>query len=82
MKGIKLNLTVKYTVGVTMTVPDEVFESLRYMEEKWPHGFDSLHVDHKCDDAMEFLADNISEVDACEWEYRIDDLEEIKDDGE
>lgn len=82
MKGIKLELTVKYTAGVTMTVSDEVFESLQHMEARWPDGFDTLHIDHKCDAAMDFLADNISERDACEWEYEINDLEEINDDDQ
>ena len=81
MKGIKLSLTVKYTAGVTMTVSDEVFESLQHMEERWPDGFDTLHIDHRCDAAMDFFADNISEKDAFEWEYEINDLEEIEEDG-
>lgn len=82
MKGIRLNITVKYTVDVTMTVSDEVFESLQHMVTKWPDGFDTLHIDHKCDAAMDFLADNIREEDACEWEYEINDLEEIKDEAQ
>lgn len=81
MKGIRLNITVKYTAGVTMTVSDEVFESLQHMEARWPNGFDTLHIDHKCDAAMDFLADNFSEEDACEWEYEINELEEIEEDG-
>ncbi len=81
MKNIKLNITVKYTVGVTMTVSDEVFGSLQHMEERWPYGFDSSHIDHECDAAMDLLTDNISEEDACEWEYDIIELEEIEDHG-
>ena len=81
MKDIKLVVTVEYRVEVAQTVSDEVFESLQHMESKWPDGFDTLHIDHKCDAAMDFLADNISEKDACEWEYEIDDLEEIEEDG-
>lgn len=82
MKGIRLNITVKYTAGVTMTVSDEVFESLQHMEARWPYGFNTLNFDDECDAAMDFLADNISEGDACEWEYEIIDLEEINDDGQ
>ena len=38
MKDIKLNITVKYTVRVTMSVPDDVFESIEHMEDKYPFG--------------------------------------------
>lgn len=77
MKGIRLNVTVKYTVGVTCSVPDEVFESLEYMEDEYGFGFDTLHIDKKCEAAMDWLSDNIREADGCEWEYEITDLEEI-----
>ena len=80
MKDIKLNMTVKYTVRVTMSVPDDVFESIEHMEDKYPFGFDTNLVDRKCEAATDFFADNISEKDACDWEYMINDLEEIKDD--
>ena len=42
----------------------------------------NIHSDRKCEAATDFFADNISEKDACDWEYMIGDLEEIKDDGE
>ena len=80
MKGIRLSVTVKYYVRVAMTVTDEVYKSLEHMEQKYPFGFDCDIVDRECDAATDFLADNISEQDAWDWEYQIDDIEEIKED--
>lgn len=80
MKDVKLEITVKYTTGITCSVPDDVFESLEYIEDKYGFGFNTSQIDKKCEPATEWLADNISEADGCEWEYEIINLEEIKDD--
>lgn len=80
MKGIKLNITVKYTVGVTMKVTDEQYDSLEYMGRRYPFGYNHDIMDSKCWEGYDFLAENIREKDACEWEYEINDLEEINDD--
>ena len=70
MKTIKdLRVTVKYTVGYgNLEVPDDVYEQLMNNSEFSCTDFDR-------GEAMDWLADNIREEDAMDWEYEIDDIE-------
>lgn len=80
MKDIKLVVTVEYRVEVAQTVSDEVFESLKYMTKDFGP---VEEIDRaKFNVGAKFLCENFSERDRCFRAYNINNLEEIKDDGE
>ena len=71
MKKITLNVTCKYDVEITREVPDEVYEQLCDIYDNGGSISDCEIRDGK---AMDFLADNVSERDAFNWEYEINDF--------
>lgn len=79
MKRIKINVTTKYTVGLGVNVPDDVYEGLcKAYNNGGEIDPDSIkvHTDKKLSAASDWLADNIREKDAMNWEWEIYDIEE------
>ena len=70
MKTIKnLKVTVTYTVRFeNVQVSDEVFEQFENNSE-----FD--HNDFECEEAIDWLAENVSENNSLEWKYEVSGVE-------
>lgn len=73
MKTITLNVTCKYDVELTCDVPDRVYEQLCDIYDNGGTVSDS---ELYKGDAANWLADNVSERDALNWEYEINDINE------
>lgn len=72
MKTIKnLKVTVTYIVEFEkVQVSDKVFEQFENNSE-----FD--HNDFEAEEAIDWLADNVTENDSLAWKYEISDVEEL-----
>ena len=77
MKSVHLRVNVSYSVGVTMMMPDDVFESLQYMKAAYRDGFNLMQIDQNCDKATDWLEENIKEQDAYGETYTIIELKEV-----
>ncbi len=79
MKKIRINVKATYTVGLEMGVPDDVYQALCKVYDNGgdidPNSIETYR-DKELSDAADWLADNIREKDACEWEWEIVDLSE------
>ncbi|MBD5421495.1 MAG: hypothetical protein HDR38_08180 [Treponema sp.] len=73
MKTITINVTCTYDVEITREVSDEVHAQLCDIYDNGGSISDSEIRDGK---AMDWLADNVDERDALNWEYEINDLSE------
>ena len=71
MKTITINVTCKYDVEITREVSDEVYDQLCDIYDNGGSISDSEIRDSK---AMDWLADNVDERDALNWEYEISDF--------
>ena len=71
MKTITINVTCKYDVEITSEVSDEVYEQLC---DIYDNGGSISDCDMENSRAMDWLADNVNERDALNWEYEIDDF--------
>lgn len=71
MKTITINVTCKYDVEITREVSDEVYDQLCDIYDNGGSISDSEIRDGK---AMDWLADNVKESDALNWEYEIYDF--------
>nr|DAI20183.1 MAG TPA: hypothetical protein [Caudoviricetes sp.] len=71
-----LTVTVTYTVGLDVDVPEKVAEQL---EEIYNNGIaltDEYYILYeRYEEAFEWLNNNIRERDCCDWKYTIDNLE-------
>lgn len=76
MKKIE-NLYVKVSYWVDLSgiqVPDDVYETLLYSESVELNPSDlSLSLEETR--AMDWLASNVKEQDACNWEYEIENID-------
>ncbi len=75
MKKIEnLEVTVTYHAGYGgIEVPDDIYEAL--MNLQGPVNCDNTSLSDEEQKALEWLADNVKESDANNWEYEIDDIE-------
>lgn len=73
MKTITLNVTCKYDVEITRDVPDDVYEQLC---DVYDNGGSISDGELRDGNAMDWLADNVNERDALNWEYEINDFNE------
>lgn len=76
MKTIE-NITVKVTYRVMLgnvEVSDEVYQDLINCESMELSN-DNISISYAQANAMEWLSDNISEHDACDFEFEIEDIE-------
>lgn len=73
MKTITLNVTCKYDVEITRDVPDDVYEQLC---DVYDNGGSISDGELRDDKAMDWLANNVNERDALNWEYEINDFNE------
>lgn len=73
MKTITLNVTCKYDVEITRDVPDDVYEQLC---DIYDNGGSISDGELRDGNAMDWLADNVNERDALNWEYEINDFNE------
>ncbi|MDE6410037.1 MAG: hypothetical protein K2K81_07330 [Muribaculaceae bacterium] len=71
MKTITINVTCKYDVEITREVSDEVYDQLCDIYDNGGSISDGEIRDGK---AMDWLADNVNEKDALNWEYEINDF--------
>ena len=76
MKKIKLSLTVNYDVNLIADVPDDVFEALEYVQDRYVVGFDYGDAD---DDAIackafDWIADNCNENDSSDWRVEVNEV--------
>lgn len=71
MKTITINVTCKYDVEITREVSDEVYAQLCDIYDSGGSIFDGEIRDGK---AMDWLANNVNESDALNWEYEINDF--------
>ena len=71
MKTITLQVSCKYDVEITHEVSDEVYEQLYDIYDNDGTISDGEIRDDK---AMDWLADNVNESDAFNWEYEIHDI--------
>lgn len=78
MKTITLQVTCKYDVEITRDVSDEVYEQLCDIYDNGGTISDGEIRDDKAK-AMDWLADNVNECDALNWEYEIYDFNEEND---
>ena len=78
MKRIKdLTVTVTYTVGLSdVEVNEKVFDALNALADRGSVHCNFVDRDEQVGTAFEWLGDNINEVDACNWEYEIEEIEE------
>lgn len=76
MKTITLQVTCKYDVEITREVSDEVYKQLC---DIYDSGGSISDGEIRDDKAMDWLADNVSECDALNWEYEIFDFNEEED---
>jgi hypothetical protein len=80
MKKINLQVNVKYTVNFDCEVSDEVFNSLEYMQDKYPFGMDEddcISSDASSSTAFEWLSKQCEEGDAMSISFEIEDLTEL-----
>lgn len=73
MKTITLQVSCKYDVEITREVSDEVYEQLCDIYDN--RGTVSDNELYKSN-ATNWLADNVCERDALNWEYEINDINE------
>lgn len=76
MKTITINVTCSYDVEITTDVPDDVYDQLCDIYDNNGTISDSDMDNGK---AMDWLADNINESDAINWEYKLNDFNEDPD---
>lgn len=76
MKTITINVTCSYDVEITTDVPDDVYDQLCNIYDNGGSISDSDMDNSK---AMDWLADNINESDALNWEYKLNDFNEDPD---
>lgn len=76
MKTITINVTCSYDVEITTDVPDDVYDQLCGIYDNGGAISDSDMDNSK---AMDWLADNINESDALNWEYKLNDFNEDPD---
>ena len=69
MKTITISVTCKYDVEITREVSDEVYDQLMGIIDNGCSIDDGSH-----NKAMAWLADNVNESDALNWEYEINDF--------
>lgn len=73
MKTITIQVTCKYDVEITREVSDEIYEQLC---DIYDNGGTISSGEIREDKAMDWLADNVNESDALNWEYEIYDFNE------
>lgn len=73
MKTITLQVTYKYDVEITREVSDEVYEQLCDIYDNGGTISSGEIRDDKAK-AMDWLADNVNESNALNWEYEIYDI--------
>lgn len=76
MKKIKLFLTVNYDVNLIADVPDDVFEALEYVQDRYVVGFDYGDADEDaiaCK-AFDWIADNCNEKDSSDWRVEVNEV--------
>jgi hypothetical protein len=71
MKTITLQVSCKYDVEITREVSDEVYEQLC---DIYDNGGTISDGEIRDDKAMDWLANNVNESDALNWEYEIYDF--------
>lgn len=76
MKTITINVTCSYDVEITTDVPDDVYDQLC---DIYDNGGTISDSDMDNSKAMDWLADNINESDALNWEYKLNDFNEDPD---
>ena len=76
MKTITLNVTCSYDVEITTDVPDDVYDQLC---DIYDNGGSISDSDMENGKAMDWLANNINESDALNWEYKLNDFNEDPD---
>lgn len=79
MKKIKLSLTVNYDVNLIADVPDDVFEALEYVHDRYLIGLDYGDADEDaiaCK-AFDWIADNCNEKDSSYWSVGVDEVDEV-----
>ena len=76
MKKIKLSLSVNYEVNLIADVSDEVFDALKYAQDRYVVGFDYGDADQDtvAAKAFDWITDNCNEKDSSSWRVEIDEV--------
>lgn len=74
-KKITIRVTCTYDVWLEREVPEEVYKQLDDLCENHSGEISDGKLHHP--EALDWLGSNISERDALNWQYTIDEMEEI-----
>lgn len=74
-KNITIRVTCTYDVWIEREVSEEVYNQLCDLYDNHNGKISDGEIHHP--EALDWLGCNISEADALNWEYEIDEMEEI-----